>query len=90
VSESLREAVEGFERDVTALRALGLPVTAQGRRVLELVSKPGYFTRADVLDLATAANDARQLAIAQIPKQHDTRKHRNVVLQALSSSERGF
>lgn len=87
--ESMREAVEGFEREqeekrqrevkraVATINGFDLQREAERatelhRRTVERLNSPEYraalepprFRRADVLDLITAANDARQLAIA--------------------------
>jgi hypothetical protein len=54
--ESMREAIEGFERDRVAAREKGLQFPHY--------SVPfGYFTRADVMDLFSAFQEQRQLAI---------------------------
>jgi len=86
MSESMTEAVEGFEKDLEAFRALrGVPeidwaklnddiiagFAAIGRRMfIQQGIAVRYFSRDDVADVITAANDARQLAI-QSPRVAD-------------------
>jgi hypothetical protein len=72
--ESMRDAVDGFERQQLSMRDDGLDYIKRGEEArlrdriaqLERAAKASRsrFRRADVLDLVTAANDERATAIA--------------------------
>jgi hypothetical protein len=63
MSESMQEAVDGFERERDGLRGyVDSGLFAQWARA--------HFSRQDIADLITAANEQRQLAIAS-PKLAD-------------------